>query len=71
MIDRGRRVLEQSRHVRHSQRAMASSALGPDSAAPEFHPSPVLRGPATGLLSGNGKSSPPISIARHGSAGSS
>jgi hypothetical protein len=70
MIDRGRRVLEQSLHVRHSQRAMASSALGPDSAGPGISPIPCTSRPATGLLSGNGKSSPPISIARHGSAGS-
>jgi hypothetical protein len=43
MIDRGRSVLEQSLHVRHSQRAMASSSLGRK--GPGIHPSPVPRGP--------------------------
>ena len=68
MIDRGRRVLEQSLHVRHSQCAMASGSLGPEGAGNS--PIPRTLRPATGMLSGNGKSSPPISIARHGSAGS-
>ena len=71
MIDCGRRVLEQSLHLRHSQRAMASSALGPDFSGAGNFTHPRSSRPATGLLSGNGKSSPPISITRHGSAGSS